>query len=589
MEKQEKSNKKSNNKLKLLHNSLMHIEEYKKLKDFIIKEFEKNNEIHNFEGYILDIYEEIQNATYEYTDKLRNITQKLKPDTKTNEGKTQKIIYDILTDISKILDKSMTEFSNQKDSETYEEYKNAFYESNNDFDEKIKLFDEKRRAYFEEIQKYELYLIKKELGMLENNNENDINKKDKKKKDKGKILNDNFKEVKELQEKYMLFKEDIIKIIRSIFFYLNTERKFIYHTIKENCFLLVKSIKNCLEKLINICQKPVDFINSNSLEVNENIVEEDIINNIIEENIYTPLYTFKFLNIKKNENIEEDKKHRKKKKDESEIDGLLEKLTEENINNIINVIKEHDIKFSKENNDKVEIMFENKLYIESTILSIMNDPDNFDEKTKNSIISLFGKNVENQYSFMRYLNNYRAKGTFSFKKKTIEIFSDLFIFILDSAVKNNDHKMIQFIMILSLTYYYIDENTTNGNPDNQNTIQDEDQSKIFITNYLRKSDIIKEKQYWLTYLNALLEEENEKKYKRKEKTVNEKQKSVAIYSSIFTLVKNIVDYELDFDFINNILEDIFTLYKIKDKEKKDITDYLMLEIRQKEEKKKKQK
>ena len=267
----------------------------------------------------------------------------------------------------------------------------------------------------------------------------------------------------------------------------------------------------------------------------------------------------------------------------------MEKLTEENINNIINVIKEHDIKFSKENNDKVEIMFENKLYIESTILSIMNDPDNFDEKTKNSIISLFGKNVENQYSFMRYLNNYRAKGTFSFKKKTIEIFSDLFIFILDSAVKNNDHKMIQFIMILSLTYYYIDENSTNGNPDNQNTIQDEDQSKIFITNYLRKSDIIKEKQYWLTYLNALLEEENEKVYKRKEKTVNEKQKSVAIYSSIFTLVKNIVDYELDFDFINNILEDIFTLYKIKDKEKKDITDYLMLEIQQKEEKKKKRK
>ena len=40
----------------------------------------------------------------------------------------------------------------------------------------------KRRAYFEEIKKYELYLIKKELGMLENNNENDVNKKDKKRK-----------------------------------------------------------------------------------------------------------------------------------------------------------------------------------------------------------------------------------------------------------------------------------------------------------------------------------------------------------------------------------------------------------------------
>jgi hypothetical protein len=385
----------------------------------------------------------------------------------------------------------------------------------------------------------------------------------------------------------MFFKEDIIKIIRSIFFYLNTERKFIYHTIKENCFLLVKSIKNCLEKLINICQKPVDFINSNSFEFNENIVEEDIIKNIIEENIYTPLYTFKFLNIKKNENSEEDKKHKKKKKDEGEIDGLLEKLTEENINNIIKEIKKHDIKFSKENNEIVEVIFDNKKFIDSAIVSIINDPDNFSEETKNRLKSLFEKNEENQNSFMRYLNNYRAKGSFSFKQKTIEILCELFIQILESAVKSNNFKMIQFAMILSLTYYYINEEDNNKKDDNQNTIQEtiEDKNKIYMTSYIKKSSVIKEKKYWINYLNALVDDENEKVNKRKDK-VNEKQKSVAVYSSIFTLVKNIVDYDLEFDFINNVLNDIFNLYKIDDKERKEITDYLMLELGQKEQRNK---
>ena len=589
MEKQEKNSKKPHNRKKSISNSLMHIEEYKKIKEIIGKESDINQQIHEFEKDLLKNFNEIINATEQYAQQLKNISERLKSDDKSNNGKIYKIISDLLTNSTTDIINTLKEFKKQDSTNIYEDYKKKFGKSSDLFDEKMKMLDDTRTAYFEEIKKYEQYLIKKELGLIENNNETDGNKKEKKKKDKykEKNLNDNYVKVKEHQENYIALKEDIIKDIKELFGCLNTERKFIYYDVAQNCECLLKVIKKCFEHFVKTVQTQAELINLNSFVENTNVVKEDKIKNIIEKDLDISFYGFKFLHNKKEDVSEEDKKHKKKKKEENEIDTLSEKLTEENINNIIKEIKKHDIKFSKENNEIVEVIFDNKKFIDSAIVSIINDPDNFSEETKNRLKSLFEKNEENQNSFMRYLNNYRAKGSFSFKQKTIEILCELFIQILESAVKSNNFKMIQFAMILSLTYYYINEEDNNKKDDNQNTIQEtiEDKNKIYMTSYIKKSSVIKEKKYWINYLNALVDDENEKVNKRKDK-INEKQKSVAVYSSIFTLVKNIVDYDLEFDFINNVLIDIFNLYKIDDKEKKEITDYLMLELGQKEQRNK---
>ena len=593
MEKQEKSSKKqqkSSNRKRSINNTLMHIEEYKKIKEIIRKESEVNKKIHSFEEDLLDNFNDIIIATEEYADKLKNISEKFKSDEKSNNGKIYNILYDLLKDTITSMIKVSKEFKKQDCTNIYEDYKQKFDKSNDLFDEKMKMLDDTKAAYFEEIKKYEQYLVKKELGLIENNNETDGNKKEKKKKDKNKNLNDNYIKVKEHQENYIALKEDLIKDIKEIFGCLNTERKFIYYDVVQNCDSFFKVIKKCVEHLAKTFTNQTELINTNTFVENTNVVKEDKIKNIIEKELDISFYGFKFLHHKKEDVSEEDKKHKKKKKEESEIDTLSEKLTEENINNIINEIKKRGIKFSKENDEIVEVIFDNKKYIDSQIVSIINDPDNFSEETKTHLKSLFEKNVENQNSFMRYLNNYRAKGSFSFKQKTIEILCDLFTQILELAVKSNNFKMIQFAMILSLTYYYINEEENNkkdDNHDNQNTIQEtiDDKNKIYMTFYIKKSSVIKEKNYWINYLNALLDDENEKVNKRKEK-MNEKQKTVAVYSSIFTLVKNIVDYDLEFEFINNVLIDIFNLYTIDDKEKKEITDYLMLEFSQKEQRNK---
>ena len=600
MESKEKPFKKYRNKTinykKNVNPLLMHVEEYSKAMDIINKEINKNKEMHDFEDIIFDTFTEIKNATNEYCEKMREISKDLSPNDKNGEGRIQKFIFDILTNIANFMSKAVEKFEGERKINTiakvYEEYKKNIEDLNKKFTEKIEILNDSKKNYFEEINKYEEFLIKKDLGVL---NENETNKKEKKKKDKNKDKNliDNNKEVLEQQKLYISTIADLKSNLKSTFGCINTERKLIYQTLNSNCENLIKYFNAGLKNITTIIDEQAKILDQNSLKIDEDTFnEETVLNNIIKEE----LYSFKFLSINQNnekeEVIEEDPKNKKKKKDKdkdkkdnNEINSLVEKLKEENIYRLISIIKTNNIKLTKEDSDKVEI-YENKKYIESLILLIIQEPDKFDEEKKNSLLSLFEKNEENQNSFMQFLNNYRAKGSFEFKKSSIKILSDLFTFILDLAVKTNNYRMIQFAMILSLTYFHLDEEKMNENKNNNNIINikdDDGRNKIYMTQYLKNSEPLKKKEYWLNYLQALIDDELQKINKRNEKNVNEKQKSVAIYSSVFTLIKNMIDYDLDFKFINEtILQEINDQYKLKDEDKKNIVNFLITEIQEKE-------
>ena len=88
------------------------------------------------------------------------------------------------------------------------------------------------------------------------------------------------------------------------------------------------------------------------------------------------------------------------------------------------------------------------------------------------------------------------------------------------------------------------------------------------------------KEFWLNYLQALIHDEIDKLIKRKEKVITDKQRSVAVFSSSFTLIKNMLDYDLDFGFINQVLEEVCSQNKFKDTEKQDIVNFLIAENQQ---------
>ena len=568
----------------------MNIEEYSKIMEIIPKEVEKNKEIHFFEEKISGVYEDINKAINEFCNKMKLILKSLNPNEDDTEGKLQKIIRSILDEGSNALENIVKRFENDKENNTkiYTDYSKKLDEFYKSINQKIDDYDKKRKLYLEEASKYEAYLVKRELGLLESKNENENNKKEnKKKKDKNFELNDNHFKVIETQENYIAFKNDLIFEIKKIIGCINTERKLVYNSLKQNAESLFKNINMGLTNINNIIAKEVSFYENNiPIKDNDNIInEENIINTILKDNIYS----FKFLSInKENESIEEDLKNKKKKKDKKDnkdnlnIDALVEKLEDDNIRTLIKELKKNEIKYNIENEEKI-IILEGKKKAEDFAKFIITDPEKFNEDKKKELISLLKDNIHNQKGFIQFLNNFRANGIFELKKLSITILCDLFTIIVEKAVKENNYKIIQIVLILSLTYYHIDENSTITNQNLKIETkggEEDDNNKIYMTKYLQSSKPFHEKEFWLNYLNGLKHDELEKLNKRKEIVISDKQKSVAVYSSVFTLIKNMIDYDSDFVFINSVLEDVFKENKFSDTEKSDIVNFLMAEAQQ---------
>ena len=574
----EKHNKEINKKNK--NNSFIFPEEY-------IKMLDKNKTLMEFGEKIYNLYSEIKNATREYCEKLNQITKQLNPNTQNNIGILQKIINDILINSTNAIDKAINLFEQEKNTNInlnfFEDYKNKIDEFKKEYQEKSEVLNITKKAYFEEMNKYEVYLINKELKLDEKTNDNENNIKDNKKKDKKKdkinSLNNNHKKAYEQQEKYINAKNDLKISLQKMIFYINAERKYVFQSLNQSCETFIKSIKLYIANLKKIIEEEKNVCKEHPINNDEDLIkEEDMINTILKDE----LYSFKFLSYERNIYEEEDSKNKKKKKDKNDnlkIDNLLEQLKIDNMMRIIKELEHHKIIFNEDNSNKISVL-ENKLIIESLTDFIINNPIKFKDDNKNNLISLLKINRDNQNSFMQFLNNYRAKGLFVQKKETIIILCDLFTFIIEMAVKNNDYKIIQYAIILSSTYCYIDENSIKKDKKKAET-DDDDDDKIYMSHYLKKSKIFKEKSFWLNYMKELINDELEKITLRKENSFNQKQKDFAVYSSVFALIKNMIDFDLDFNFINDELTDIFAQYKFKDTEKLDIINYLIEETRQK--------
>ena len=458
MEKQNKKLKhvKSINYKKCINNNLMSIAEYSKTMDRICKEFEKNKEIHEFEEKIFEFFEDIKTVTNEYCDKIKQISKQLNTNQEQNFGIVQKIISRIIKKSSDVIDCSIKVFEENKripNINLYEDYNLKLDSFNKDYSQKIENMESIRKSYKEEVVQYEAYLVNKELGLLESIN-NEYNKK--KKKDKN-VLTDNHLKVFEQQENYLAIKEDIENKLKEIFIYLNESRKTMFRSLKHNTELFISSVNICANELKNMISKTDEFYSNNPINEKEDLINED---NFVNEIIKDDLYEFKFLLDKKNigkEENSEDLKSKKKKKDKKDylnVDSLLDKLEDENLLKLLKELDTNKIKCNHNNGQKITSL-QNKKKIEKYLNLIINEPEKLNDNFKNELKSLLEQNSDNQTSFMQCLNNYRAKGSFELKKLTITILCDLFISMVETAVKNNDYKIIQFALILSLTYYHL--------------------------------------------------------------------------------------------------------------------------------------
>ena len=217
---------------------------------------------------------------------------------------------------------------------------------------------------------------------------------------------------------------------------------------------------------------------------------------------------------------------KKEKNDNLNIDSLLEKFEVENISTLLKELKKNEIKYNKENEPTINFL---EKTVDYTKL-IMDDSENFNKDNENQLISLLQSNIYFPRAFLIYINNYRKNGFTELSKKAITIISNLLIFILDFAIKNNNSIVIKLAFDLSLIYYHLENDQIKQKNKN---IDDEKNNKIYIINYLKKSKLILEKEFWFLYLEGLINDEFVKLGKRKGVIINEKQKNLTKYSCIF--------------------------------------------------------
>ena len=533
--------------------------------DKISKEKDINSNINQFSQYLSDIFTSIKTLTNDYCIKLNQIIEKLNNTNKKNKNESQIIlnmenyIYKTLKECTDIISKNFAKVECQKDEK--DENLDKTEQNIDQLEEYLQLDINKmefnRAAYLQEFNNFEISIIKEELDQKENYGNDDDNEKKKRimiKEDD--INNDNVSRILALQKSYFDISKKLRDEFKQILNMMHIKRKFILKTIYNKFQLFLSCINDTGEKINKITN---DENTNNIFEDNEENSEkmDENINDIFKED----LYKFKFLSEFKT--IKESKNEIKNKRNNFEY--LYDKLDENNIENIAKKLKKYDIQFSKENTEQFNVLQNNKI-IKSKIDLIINAPLKFIPKERENFISFIKSSVQNQILFLQYLNNYRATGNLNLKELTINIFCEIFLHILMSS---KDFKSIQLCIILSQTYYYEKDKPADNEGEG---------NKIFMINYMKKWQIFKNKVFWKNYLDGLIDDEIKKINESKEKKISTKQMTTSVYSSIFTMTKNMVDFGLDMDFIINLTNEAFLKYNISDNLKKDIINYLIEEL-----------
>ena len=532
--------------------------------DEISKEKDINSNINQFSQYLSDIFTSIKTLTNDYCIKLNQIIEKLNNTNKKNKNESQIIlnmenyIYKTLKECTDIISKNFAKVECQKDEK--DENLDKTEQNIDQLEEYLQLDINKmefnRAAYLQEFNNFEISIIKEELDQKENYDNDNDNKKKRIMIKEDDINNDNVSRILALQKSYFDISKKLRDEFKQILNMMHIKRKFILKTIYNEFQLFLSCINDTGEKINKITN---DENTNNIFEDNEENSEkmDENINDIFKED----LYKFKFLSEFKT--IKESKNEIKNKRNNFEY--LYDKLDENNIENIAKKLKKYDIQFSKENTEQFNVLQNNKI-IKSKIDLIINAPLKFIPKERENFISLIKSSVQNQILFLQYLNNYRATGNLNLKELTINIFCEIFLHILMSS---KDFKSIQLCIILSQTYYYEKDKPADNEGEG---------NKIFMINYMKKWQIFKNKVFWKNYLDGLIDDEIKKINEKKEKKISTKQMTTSVYSSIFTMTKNMVDFGLDMDFIINLTNEAFLKYNISDNLKKDIINYLIEEL-----------
>ena len=311
-----------------------------------------------------------------------------------------------------------------------------------------------------------------------------------------------------------------------IYFYLNNEKnegKIILGILKEyidHQRIYSDILQNCLKDNLSISSKLKiynDFdIIANNIQKNNTIINEDIINYID----YNPKNDF---------NIYQDSDSYK-----NYIESIikLRKNVDKNLFPSISISKE------KKKNELGEII--SKIFAKD-------NKDNSDDNIENIYQYFKFEDTSTHLYFLEILTILRGNGKFCRKEKTIKILANIINDILLNAELIKDFNIGQKCILLSQTYYYMENN-----------------NKKYLSVFIQKNKWLRNPDFWRNHISNGLKEEiltfNEKNpIIAKEK--NKKNKySELIFSCLITHFNNMKYFLLEKRVVKKIVNEF--LYKI---------------------------
>jgi len=494
-------------------------------------------------------------------------------------------IDNIIQNLDKILLEKINIEKKEEDELEFDTAKNNLIKVYRNIDKNKNIFMNKMNNIEDMIYKYSSFIYKENQNLLEDKNKKDKDKKEKDKNDNlitREQLNANITETKKAETQYLSSFDSISDLEKS---YNTISQKYkqnlsktslnLTHELKQVILDTTLILKTSLSDPLN--EIALMFERLNDIEKNNNltkVVNDSFKTNQSISNQKPKLYKLKLL---KEPKIIEGKRNPK-----SHIiileDGFdqLEYFDTYSTLYTIHTLYENFNLVEKDKNFNYKIEFnklQTKEFSDKLLSYIKKDKSKITDtgniNLKKEEITKFKELLNdhnNRVVFLQALNTFRSKGLYGIPKDIFDLFNELFILMCNTIGKDKDYHTAKNLIILSQTYYYLNE----GN-------------KHYLLEDIQKNEIFQNFKFWEGYTQFTIEKEiiksiqNEKKngtlIKKTQKESDDLYATV-VFAQVVSVADNMISFNFDTKKIKEILKPIIKHYNISEESIKIIDDII---------------
>ena len=485
-----------------------------KINLIILNQNTKQQRIHEFLTNIMDIYVSYIKLSKEFSKKLENLAMKLKPNDKTFEGQIVQVFQSILLFNSNSLNEMI------KDMNSFYEQESKVCYTVNDVDDFTNYKEVYSKQYKKTIDSYNIYengvenlenyLIKKELGLIEQDNKSE----------------DNIKILSENKENFLNDIKGCNELLKNLFDYYSNEKNKMRMTIFNYCNKFNDCVINYIKKQneTSLNQKLILDNLTNTFNLKE-LEKQEFINLYLKPNPH-PLKCLK---------LSEEKEYLSEKESNNKLSiGQALNILQVFRNNGL-ILAQETQKKGKEERDKQEILnYLNGIFDKNHLI--------YEETETQKMVSLLNEKT-NQKFFLKKLNDFRNSLKFLISKNALQNLGYLFQYLNELITKNLDTKLFNLLLIMLFTFYSQDNETG---------------SKNYLFKYLENSQTYRSKKLWEDYL------EGEIIADIKESSYQDIELNYFYFLNTMSIIKSMCNLHLGKDFISDFIEYAGNKYKLKE-------------------------